>query len=119
MRETYFRTMLDPDLEIGVGVVGGGGSSRPDPEIRGAQSPKNYFRPFRPQFGIKIRGGGTGSPGPSPRNVLRTLFSHPHKKILNLTSGGLVHVVLTNQCRFLRNCPPTPPLSQHFSLSEK
>ena len=66
MRETYFRTMLDPDLEIGVGGVGGGGSSRPDPEIRGAQSPKNYFRPFRPQFGIKIRGGGGLGPQAPP-----------------------------------------------------
>ena len=59
MRETCFRTVLAPDLEIGVG-----GSSRPDPEIRGAQSPKNYFPSFRPQFGIKIRGGGLGPRAP-------------------------------------------------------
>ena len=24
-----------------------------------------------------------------------------------------------DQYRFLGNCPPTPPLSQHFALSEK
>ena len=24
-----------------------------------------------------------------------------------------------DQLRFMRNCPPTPPLSQHFALSEK
>ena len=24
-----------------------------------------------------------------------------------------------DQSRFMRNCPPTPPLSQHFALSEK
>ena len=38
-----------------------------DLEIKGgeARSPKNSFWPFRPQFGLKIRGGG-GSPGPSP-----------------------------------------------------
>ena len=24
----------------------------------------------------------------------------------------------TDQFRFLENCPPTPPLSQHFALSE-
>ena len=24
-----------------------------------------------------------------------------------------------DQLRFLENCPPTPPLSQHFALSEK
>ena len=26
--------------------------------------------------------------------------------------------VTWDQFRFLRNCPPTPPLSQHFALSE-
>ena len=36
--------MPDPDLEIG-----GEG-----------QSTKNFFPPFRPQFGLKIRGGGAG-----------------------------------------------------------
>ena len=28
-------------------------------------------------------------------------------------------VISSEQVRFLRNCPPTPPLSQHFALSEK
>ena len=37
--------MPDPDLEIG----GGGGPST-----------KNFFLPFTPQFGLKIRGGGGG-----------------------------------------------------------
>ena len=39
----------------------------PDPEIRGggAVLKKNFFRPFGPQFGLKIR-GGRASPGPSP-----------------------------------------------------
>ena len=33
-----------------------------------ARSPKEFFRPFGPQFGLKIRGGGggAGSLGPSP-----------------------------------------------------
>ena len=44
-----------PDLQI----RGGGG--HPDPEIRGAQ--KNYFRPFGPPFGLKIR-GDPGAPAP-------------------------------------------------------
>ena len=26
---------------------------------------------------------------------------------------------LLEEFRFLENCPPTPPLSQHFALSEK
>ena len=40
-----------------------GSISVPDPdlEIRGG-SPKEFFQPFQPQFGLKIR----GDPGPSP-----------------------------------------------------
>ena len=49
-------TVADPDLQI----KGGGG--HPDPEIRGGPGlQKNFFRPFGPQFGLKIRG-----PDPSP-----------------------------------------------------
>ena len=33
-------------------------------EIMGRRSQKNFFRPFGPQFGLKIRGGGP--PGPLP-----------------------------------------------------
>ena len=37
----------------------------PDPKIRGGASlKKNSFRPFGPQFGLKIR--GAGPPGPFP-----------------------------------------------------
>ena len=52
----------DPDLEMG----GGGARGGPlDPEISGGgRSPKNFFWPFRSQFGLKIRGGGGGA-GPS------------------------------------------------------
>ena len=28
-------------------------------------------------------------------------------------------LLVNDQFRFLGNCPPTPPLSQHFALSEK
>ena len=48
--------MVDPDIQIEAGG-GGGGGSHPDPEIRrrpGLQ--KIFFRPFGPQFGLKIRG---------------------------------------------------------------
>ena len=44
-------TVPDPDLEI----KGGGGKGR------GADLRKNFFRPFGPQFGLKIRGRGEGS----------------------------------------------------------
>ena len=53
--------MPDSDLEIRGGE--GGGSSRPlDKE--GALSPIKIFRPFGPQFGLKIR----GDPGPLGRS---------------------------------------------------
>ena len=43
----------------------GGGGGHLDPKIRGgAGFKKHFFRPFGPQFGSKIRGGG--GPGPSP-----------------------------------------------------
>ena len=45
--------MTDPDLE----KRGGGGVQ------------KTFFRPFEPQFGLKIRGGGTGPPSPSLRSA--------------------------------------------------
>ena len=40
------------------------GESRPS-EIGGPRSQKIFFRPFGPQFGLQIRGGGGGA-GPSP-----------------------------------------------------
>ena len=48
--------MADPDLQIRMGG-GGGGGGHPDPEIR-------FFRPLRPQFSLKISGGGP--PGSLP-----------------------------------------------------
>ena len=48
--------MPDPDLENRGG--GGGGPSRPLEKAR--SPPPNFFRPFGPQFGLKIRGVGGG-----------------------------------------------------------
>ena len=71
----YSETMVG--LEILLGLQGRiqtfrqGGPGHPDPEIRrwGARSLKqNFFRPFGPQFGLKIR-GLPGPPGPSPGSV--------------------------------------------------
>ena len=42
----------------------GRGGCHPDPEITGARIQKNFFRPFGPQFGLKIRGWGEGGPLP-------------------------------------------------------
>ena len=42
--------MMDRDLQIrGVG-------GHPDPELRGGGLQKTFFKPFRPQFGLNIRG---------------------------------------------------------------
>ena len=48
------------------------GGGHPDPEIRGGQSPPNFFCPFGPQFGLKIRGAKSPVPplGPPLNSVL-------------------------------------------------
>ena len=55
--------MADPGLQIK------GGPGFPYPEIRGEAGLKIFFwgGPFRPQFGLKIR--GPGPPGPSPTSA--------------------------------------------------
>ena len=55
--------VVDPFLYIRRGGGGGGG---------GGFSKKIFFQPFRPQFGLKIRGG------PSPRSAT----AQPHKIML-------------------------------------
>ena len=53
--------VADPDLQIRGG--GGGGGGHPDSEKRGEASPrKNFFRPFGPQFGVKLRRGTRAPP---------------------------------------------------------
>ena len=64
--------MADPDLQIR-------GRSHPDPEIRGGSLKKIFFRPFGPQFSLKIRwwgwgGGGTGPPSPSPGSTTAHIY---------------------------------------------
>ena len=60
--------MAEPDRQIKGGGGGGGGGGHPDPEIKGEAPvlPKNCFRPFGPQFGLKIRRGGGWFPGSLP-----------------------------------------------------
>ena len=42
------------------GGLRGQGCGHPDPEIRGRPGRKKFqFQPFRPQFGLKIRGSST------------------------------------------------------------
>ena len=58
--------VADPDVQIRGEGAGAGAGGHPDPEIRGGGGslPKQFFRPFKPQFGLKIRGGR--APGPLP-----------------------------------------------------
>ena len=51
-------SMADPDLQI---RGQGGGPPDPDPGLQ-----KVFFRPFGPQFGLKIRGGGGRAPRAPP-----------------------------------------------------
>ena len=51
---------------------GGGGGA-------GAVTPKKFFRPFKPQFGLKIRGGGP--PGPSPKSATAQRLPWGQKKV--------------------------------------
>ena len=55
--------VADSDLQI----RGGRGGGHPDPDIRGGGGwpQKNFFWPFGPHFGLKIR-GGQGPPSPFP-----------------------------------------------------
>ena len=57
-----YSTVPDPDLEIWDKREEGGGRSSRLLDGGGGGSPKNFFRPFGPQFGLKIRGRGS-SPG--------------------------------------------------------
>ena len=57
---TWGNTVADSDLQIR-----GEEDSHPDPEKRGDRSLRTFFRPFGPQFGLKIRGVAEPQ-GPSP-----------------------------------------------------
>ena len=59
MNNSILGAVPDTDLEI----KGGGGGV--------ARSPKNSFWPFRPQFGLKIRGGGAPQAPPLDLPVRR------------------------------------------------
>ena len=72
----YFRplTGADPDLQIrGVG----GGAGHPDPEMGGGGgSPKKYFQPFGPQFGLKIREVPRPHAPPLDQQLLKSFFHY-------------------------------------------
>ena len=56
--------MTEPDLQKRRGEWRGG-SGHPDPEIRGGPI-SIFFRPFGPQFGVKVRGAGPLAPPLDP-----------------------------------------------------
>ena len=78
--------MPDPDLE----TRDGGQLSRPlDNGEPGLQ--KNFFRPFGPQFGLKVR-GGVGTPGPLPwiRQCLLMDYLYTNLVSLKIETDGFL-----------------------------
>ena len=73
--------VADPDVQIRGEGAGAGAGGHQDPEIRGGggRLPKKFFRPFKPQFGLKIRGGGP--PGPSPKSATAQRLPWGQKKV--------------------------------------
>ena len=57
LSRSFVRATLRPDHEIGVGGGGRGGA---------AVSKIIFFWTFGLYFGLKVRGQGAGTPGPSP-----------------------------------------------------
>ena len=67
-------------------------------------------------------------PGKHGKDSGGKISAHAHCSLLPISlkprqlKASPIHVGLQaepDQFSFLRNCPPTPPLSQHFALSEK
>ena len=73
--------VADPGVQIRGEGAGAGAGGHPDPEIRGGGGslPKKFFRPFKPQFGLKIRGGGP--PGPSPKSATAQRLPWGQRKV--------------------------------------
>ena len=71
----------DPDLEI----RGGGGSSRPLDKGK-TGPPKISFRPFGPQFGPKIRGGGAPPAPPLDPPLVCYLSVKISKRVISVLS---------------------------------
>ena len=91
-----------------MGGGGGGGvavSSRPLDKGE-AGLPKKIFRPFGPQFGLKLSGGGGGGAGAAPQAspLDPPLISYPE------SSGFLVSAAMPGQCKF---CIPRRPRDEH------
>ena len=59
------------------------------------------------------------------RSLLRNLTGEQYEDVINVCSMlPIVEMKVKphgefGQCRFLGNCPPTPPLSHHFAISEQ
>ena len=64
--------MGDPDLQMEVGGGEGWGAIIQTLQYGGAWSQKIFFQPFRPQFGLKIRGGAAPPLDPPLRWSLKT-----------------------------------------------
>ena len=74
--------------------------------------------PDERQFRLNVPGNNNN--GISPRTKKRSLPERPpgnaHLFLKEILNEGKLK---SDQFRFLENCNPTPPLSQHFALNEK
>ena len=83
--------MADPDLQIRMGVGGGGG--HPDPEIRKGGLKNFFFRPLRPQFSLKISGEGGGGPlDPSPGSATVIVMQLFTSTVKGLNPGVILKI---------------------------
>ena len=92
----------------------GWGGGHPDPEMWGGggrSQQKKIFRPSGPQLGLTIRGGGPGSPGPSPGSatalwrILKSAeYTKNSKKTLKIAFPRIIaHIFWTHPNGMARN----------------
>ena len=80
---------------------------------------KNYI--LWSEIGSGFEDPGGTPPPRNPRSAPRDGICRPEGQGTHWekTDKGNYRLFKMDQLRFLRNCPPTPPQSQHFALSEK
>ena len=89
-------------------VKGGEGRGSSRPWDKGEdRSPKNFFRPFGPQFHLKIRGVGSGPPGPSPGSPTA---NHPGNRCPKARTHLSLYKITKKRFR---------PILKNFDFSDK
>ena len=116
--------MSDPDLQIS-----GGGSGRTDPEIRGGGGAvwENFFRPFGPRFGLKIRGSRTPRAPPLAPPLIsgRKLARRQKDSITQMVTIACSRIWIEQASPLILprpppifNYPPRSPLNRDFKIQK-